>query len=195
MDDSSDGMLQPREFEQICRPTAAMDELARPRLLRLEGYRVSVERHLETLAANSEDVDVDSLEEAHRCLQSAGLLAGLHNLLSERRLLETHLVFTRHAKKQGHKDTIDIEILELALVDDLFMWHLQPETVQRSVMDVMGLSVEHGDCAIGFNKFFNLRNLLMDRLVCEVCALHSEKEQAVLRLLIEHVSSYLIAHC
>ena len=195
MDDSSDGMLQNREFEQICRLTAAMDELARSRLLRLEGYRVSVERHLETLAANSEDVDVNSLEEAHRCLQSAGLLAGLHDLLSERRILETHLVFTRHAQKQGHKDTIDIKILESALVDDLFTWHLQPETVQRSVMEVMGLSLEHGDCTIGFNKFVNLRNLLMDRLVCEVCALHSEKEQAVLRLLIEHVSSYLIAHC
>ena len=107
-----------------------MDELARSRLLRLEGYRVSVERHLETLAANSEDVDVNSLEEAHRCLQSAGLLAGLHDLLSERRILETHLVFTRHAQKQGHKDTIDIKILESALVDDLFTWHLQPETVQ-----------------------------------------------------------------
>ena len=195
MDDSSDGMLQNREFEQICRLTAAMDELARSRLLRLEGYRVSVERHLETLAANSEDVDVNSLEEAHRCLQSAGLLAGLHDLLSERRILETHLVFTRHAQKQGHKDTIDIKILESALVDDLFTWHLQPETVQQSVMEVMGLSLEHGDCTIGFNKFVNLRNLLMDRLVCEVCALHSEKEQAVLRLLIEHVSSYLIAHC
>ena len=62
-------------------------------------------------------------------------------------------------------------------------------------MEVMGLSLEHGDCTIGFNKFVNLRNLLMDRLVCEVCALHSEKEQAVLRLLIEHVSSNLIAHC
>ena len=195
MDDSSDGMLQNREFEQICRLTAAMDELARSRLLRLEGYRVSVERHLETLAANSEDVDVNSLEEAHRCLQSAGLLAGLHDLLSERRILETHLVFTRHAQKQGHKDTIDIKILESALVDDLFTWRRQPETVQRSVMEVMGLSLEHGDCTIGFNKFVNLRNLLMDRLVCEVCALHSEKEQAVLRLLIEHVSSNLIAHC
>ena len=185
MDDSNDGILQNHEFEQICRLTAAMDDLARSKLLRLEGYRVSVERYMETLAANDEGVDVDSVEEEHRCLHFAGQLG--HDLLNERQLLEAHLVFARHAQKQGQNDTIDIEILEQALVDELFTWHLEPETIQQSVTDVMASSLAHGDRTVRFNKFVILRDQLMGRLVCEVCALHNKQEQATFRLMLEHV--------
>ena len=167
-----------------------MDELADSKLLRLEGYRVSVERQTEALQANDEDDDVHSVEATHRCLEFAGLLG--HELLDERQLFESHIVFKQHAKKQGAHDTIDIDILEHALVDELFTWHLDDETVHQSVVKVTAMSVAHHDDAIRFNKFVNLRELLMKSLFDEVCALHNGRKQAVFQLLSEHVSSL---HC
>ena len=184
MDDSNDGILQQHEFEQICRLSAAMDELAQSPMLRLEAYRVSVERQMQTLAANDEDVDVDEVEADHQCLHFAGLLG--HDLLHERHLLEVHLKFTQHAEKQGAHDTIDIEILEHALVDDLFTWELEPEIIQRAVKEVMASSISHGDRTVRFNKFVNLQDLLTNCLVCEVCSVLSEPMQAMFRLLREH---------
>ena len=182
----------------MCRLCAATDELAESKLLRLEGYRVSVERQTEALQANDEDDDVHSVEATHRCLEFAGLLG--HELLDERQLLESHQVFKRHAKKQGAHDTIDIDILEHALVDELFTWHLEDEKVQQCVVKVMAalcrkshaMSVAHHDDAIRFNKFVNLRALLMKSLFDEVCAVHNDRKKAVFQLLSEHVSSL---HC
>ena len=184
MDDSGDGRLQSNEFEQVCRLCAAMDELAGSKLLRLEGYRVSLQRQTETIQAMVEDVDVDSVESEHQCLHFAGLLG--HDMLNERQLLESHVVFKRHAKKQGSHDTIDIDILEHALVDELFTWDLSSQKVKQSVTNVMAMSVAHNDKTIRFSKFFNLRELLMNSLFDEECQEHNEQETAVFRLLREH---------
>ena len=190
MDNGGDSILQPHEFEQICRLSAAMDELAGSTLLRLEGSRVSVERQMNTHQANAEDGDVDSAEDQYRCLHFAGLLG--HDLLHERQLLESHSVFQQHALKHSDSQYIHIDALQLVLADGLFTWHLNEQTILQCTTDVMAMSVAYGDKQIRFNKFANLRENLMGSLLAEVCKLHNGQETAVLRLLHEHVSAHML---
>ena len=94
MDLSADGIHQHHEFEQVCRLCATMDQLACSKLLRLEAFRVAVERHTEDLKETDADANVDSVEAKHHCIQYSGLIS--KEVLLDREIHESLTVFKQH---------------------------------------------------------------------------------------------------
>ena len=90
MDGNSDGTHQLHEFEQVCRLRATMDKLASSKLLRLEAYRVAVDRQMKTLQVAGKGVDAEAVEIEHQCLQHAELIG--KELLFDRHIQEVLLI-------------------------------------------------------------------------------------------------------
>lgn len=184
LDDSSDGILQWHEFDQVCRLCDTLDYLAHSKLLRLEAFRVSVERQKAGLLEQGADANVGEIEKDHRCLHYSGLIGS--DTLFEQQVHEDHTVFRLHAQKHSKPKHITIDALHCALVDQLFIWNLVDESLQESVQEIVGTCVAYGDKTVEFKRFMKLREKLRDSLIKKASSNCKPHQRPLLLLLREH---------
>ena len=184
MDTSGDHVLQHHEFEQVCRLCATMDKLANSKILRLEAYRVAIERQMQQLQINGEDVNVDRVEAEHRCLQHAGLIG--NELLFDRQVQEAHTVFSRHATKGSKPKNVQLDILPLALADGLFPWHIDSVTIKQKAEEIISNSVDAGVLSVDFTKYVHFRQDLRELLANTESMQYQAHIQGVFHLSREH---------